>query len=136
MKSKIRPCLTHVNAAIPATTCPYHQKVVARVVWLLQAAQLMNVPMAAMAEDIEHAGGLTRKVRYCQDRWFYSSSRTQSLNRVSLIRINNSWISLISIKSTSYPEVCYGLSECGNCGRAFNDGRLDGHRYLVNGARR
>ncbi len=38
------------------------QDVVARVVWLLQAAILMNVPVVAMAEDIANSGGLNQKV--------------------------------------------------------------------------
>ncbi|MCP4334223.1 MAG: isochorismatase family protein [Gammaproteobacteria bacterium] len=38
------------------------QEVVDRIVWLLQTAILLNIPVVAMAEDIAHSGGLNRKV--------------------------------------------------------------------------
>jgi len=38
------------------------QDVVDRIVWLLQAARIMNVPVVAMAEDTAHAGSLNQKV--------------------------------------------------------------------------
>ncbi len=39
------------------------QKLVARVVWQLRVAQLLRVPVVAMAEDIDYAGGLTRAIQ-------------------------------------------------------------------------
>ena len=39
------------------------QEVVAKVAWLLQAASPLNVPVVAMAEDIEFSGNLTQDVR-------------------------------------------------------------------------
>jgi nicotinamidase-related amidase len=38
------------------------EEIVARVVWLLQAAHLLDVPVVAMAEDIGNSGGLNHKV--------------------------------------------------------------------------
>jgi nicotinamidase-related amidase len=38
------------------------QEVVAKVVWLLHSAKLMNVPVVAMAEDIEFSGNLNQQV--------------------------------------------------------------------------
>jgi len=39
------------------------QKVVANVAWLLRVAQHLDVPVVAMAEDIEHSGSLNRTIR-------------------------------------------------------------------------
>jgi nicotinamidase-related amidase len=39
------------------------QKVVANVAWLLHVAQHLDVPVVAMAEDIEHSGNLNRTIR-------------------------------------------------------------------------
>ncbi|MCP4765293.1 MAG: isochorismatase family protein [Gammaproteobacteria bacterium] len=38
------------------------QEVLSRVVWLLQVANQLDVPVVAMAEDIKHCGGLDQKV--------------------------------------------------------------------------
>jgi nicotinamidase-related amidase len=38
------------------------QELVAKVPWLLHAAKLMNVPVVAMAEDIEYSGNLNQQV--------------------------------------------------------------------------
>jgi len=39
------------------------QKVVANVAWLLRVAQHLDVPVVAMAEDIEHSGPLNQTIR-------------------------------------------------------------------------
>jgi nicotinamidase-related amidase len=43
--------------------CAKSQDIVARVVWLLQTAIFLQVPVVAMAEDIGHAGALNQKVQ-------------------------------------------------------------------------